>query len=63
MSELYPWLAPQWRSLAAAFEKGRFPHALLLDGQPGIGKLDFARYLANFLLCEQPQEGSTPCGK
>lgn len=34
--------------------RGRLPHALLVSGRPGIGKVDFARELARSLLCESP---------
>ena len=34
MTTLYPWLEPYQASLAAVLEQGRFPHALLLTGQP-----------------------------
>jgi DNA polymerase-3 subunit delta' len=40
----------------------RLPHALLLTGQPGMGKVAFADALAQLLLCEHPTEGgSAPC--
>jgi DNA polymerase-3 subunit delta' len=32
----------------------RLPHALLVSGRPGIGKVEFARELARSLLCESP---------
>ena len=38
------------------------PHALLLHGKQGIGKLEFARALAQSLLCESP-ESDIGCGK
>lgn len=34
--------------------KERLPHALLVSGRPGIGKVEFARSLAQSLLCESP---------
>jgi DNA polymerase-3 subunit delta' len=63
MSLLYPWLEPYRESVAALVRQERFPHALLLTGQSGMGKADFADYLARLLLCEQPLEGATPCGQ
>ena len=39
----------------------RLPHALLLHGVPGVGKLTLAERLAQFLLCERRGRGS-PCG-
>jgi len=34
--------------------QGRLPHALLVSGRPGIGKVEFARSLGRSLLCESP---------
>lgn len=55
---LYPWQQADWQGLLAQGE--RLPHALLLTGEPGIGKLAFGRHLAKSLLCEAAQ-GSKPC--
>ncbi|MBI3939049.1 MAG: DNA polymerase III subunit delta', partial [Betaproteobacteria bacterium] len=41
----------------------RLPHALLLIGPEGTGKLDFATFLAQSLLCEAPAPGAEACGK
>ena len=59
----YPWLEPYRQSVAALVRQGRLPHALLLTGQPGMGKAIFADFLAHLLLCEQPVEGALPCGQ
>ena len=42
--------------------KADLPHALLVRGPRGIGKLDFARALAQALLCEATVQGAA-CGK
>jgi DNA polymerase III subunit delta' len=42
--------------------EGRVPHALILKGKPGIGKLAFANAIAQFVNCENPTE-SDSCGK
>ncbi len=39
----------------------RLPHAILLKGAAGIGKLDFATNLAQSLLCEKPLPNGMPC--
>ena len=53
-----PWLQPQWDGIDLA----ACPNAILLHGQAGIGKADFAIDLANALLCEAPADGSKkPC--
>jgi DNA polymerase-3 subunit delta' len=62
MTTLHPWLEPYSASLVAALEQGRFPHALLLSGQPGMGKAAFAEYIAALLLCESPAGSQAPCG-
>ena len=38
------------------------PHALLLRGPLGVGKLGFAQALSQALLCEAPQPGQGACG-
>lgn len=43
--------------------RGRLPHALLLQGAPGIGKLDFALALAQSLLCSTPDSAGAACGR
>ena len=39
----------------------RLPHALILKGQPGIGKLAFPNPIAQFINCENPSDGES-CG-
>lgn len=55
----YPWQRSQWDALLSRFATGKFPHALLLSGPPGMGKGDFARALAQAALC---REARRPCG-
>jgi len=62
MSDLYPWLEPARKTLIAALQQERLPHALLLTGQPGTGKAAFSNYLAQLLLCQQPTASRMPCG-
>jgi DNA polymerase-3 subunit delta' len=40
----------------------RMPHAVLLHGRQGIGKLVFAQALADSLLCESPDSEGFACG-
>lgn len=55
-----PWHQASLRDLLA--RRGRMPHALLLTGREGFGKVEFARSLAQSMLCEQPVEGGLACG-
>lgn len=58
----YSWQQQQWRQLQDLIENERMPHALLLSGFGGIGKGQFARALAQRLLCESPDVDSA-CGR
>jgi DNA polymerase-3 subunit delta' len=57
---IHPWQQDDWNRLQRL--RGQWPHALLLHGQAGIGKLRFAQHLARGLLCEAPRESGEPCG-
>lgn len=57
---IYPWLTPIWQQIDRYWQQQ--PHAWLLYGPPGIGKLAFAEHLAQALLCESLQPGHQPCG-
>jgi len=57
---IYPWQTDDWNRLQQL--RAHWPHALLLHGQAGIGKLRFAQHLAQGLLCEAPQANGEPCG-
>ncbi|HXN16645.1 MAG TPA: DNA polymerase III subunit delta' [Usitatibacter sp.] len=46
---------------ALALNRERLPHALLIHGRAGIGKTEFARALAQSVLCEAPELGMA-CG-
>ena len=55
---VYPWLTEVLDELVARHARGRLPHALLISGQAGLGKLDLAEMLTGFLLCRE----QTACG-
>lgn len=57
----YPWHQSHLDGLLS--RKGRLPHALLLRGPQGIGKLAFAESLARALLCERPLPDGAACGQ
>lgn len=53
----YEWQEPQWQRLVEQRENGKLPHALMLTGPAGIGKLRFAQAQARLLLCLSPRNG------
>ncbi|ALP62993.1 DNA polymerase III subunit delta' [Paraburkholderia caribensis] len=57
---IYPWQTDDWNRLQQL--RAHWPHALLLHGQAGIGKLRFAQHLAQGLLCESALPDGQPCG-
>ncbi|MDS4041247.1 MAG: DNA polymerase III subunit delta' [Candidatus Competibacter sp.] len=63
MDERLPWHQHPWQQLQRRLAAGRLPHALLLAGPAGLGKLAFARRMAQALLCETPDAGGDACGR
>lgn len=49
------------RRLRDMADSDRIPHALLLEGMEGIGKLQMARTFAQYVHCQHKQNGE-PCG-
>ncbi len=60
MIDVLPWHQGPLTGLLARREK--LPHALLIHGNQGIGKVDFARAMAQSLLCEAPISGEARAG-
>lgn len=56
---VYPWQSETLAKISSKRE--RLPHALLLHGNSGIGKYDFAQQLAQCLLCLSPQATGEAC--
>src|SRR6187549_623034 len=48
---MYSWQNNQWQHIVQ--QRAKMPHALLLRGRAGTGKLDFAIELAKTILCPQ----------
>lgn len=64
MSGFYSWQQPQLEQISACLDRARLAHALLLEGATGLGKFDFAKNLAQFLLCSERQKlADLACGK
>lgn len=59
VNQCLPWHEASFRQLLE--ERGRLPHALLIHGRGGIGKLRFASALSQALLCESPSAGCGRC--
>lgn len=59
-----PWLQPLWLHLRQRFADSRQPppHALMLVGSPGSGRVATASHLAAWLLCQQPT-AEAACGQ
>jgi DNA polymerase-3 subunit delta' len=59
--DVLPWHATALDELLGRRE--RLPHALLFYGRQGIGKVEFARTVAQSLLCESPDKNTAvACG-
>jgi DNA polymerase-3 subunit delta' len=58
--KIFDWQFPLWQQLLG--EPGNLPHALLLAGPEGQGKLAFAQAMAARLLCEQQGESDGQAG-
>lgn len=51
MKKIYLWQQKQWQLITKRLHDASLPHAILLTGSAGMGKLDFANTLAELLLC------------
>lgn len=52
---IFPWQNAQWEQMVHCQQSDNLAHAYLLRGLPGTGKLQFAKALAAYLLCMNPQ--------
>lgn len=63
LSACPPWLLADWAHLFERHRQGTLPHALLFNGQHGVGKRPFARFVAESLLCRSPTREHGGCGE
>jgi DNA polymerase III subunit delta' len=59
--EILPWHQQAWARVGEQRAADRLPHAYLISGLQGSGRLQFAKAVAVWLLCEQPTHEA--CGK
>jgi len=57
---MHPWNEPILESVRQRL--ARLPHALLIHGVRGVGKLELAEKIAQLLLCETEAAAKRPCG-
>ena len=57
---MHPWNEPILESLKRRADT--LPHALLIHGPQGVGKLKLAERVVQLLLCEAADAGRKPCG-
>lgn len=62
-----PWLQQAWDRVQAGFAENRLPHALIVNGERGVGKRAWAEAVAELLLCDSPTGGDSgrpvACGR
>ncbi|MDB5968056.1 MAG: polymerase-3 subunit delta [Hydrocarboniphaga sp.] len=63
LAAILPWHKALWSVVCEARANDKLAHALLLAGPAGVGKRQFARALAQALLCESPDQQGEACGK
>lgn len=56
---IYPWQQQQWHNFSQQIQQQRLPHALLLTGVKGLGKLSLANYMVATILCNNNDQ--EPC--
>lgn len=57
-----PWQNEQWQYLQKRLQQQCLPHAVLLNGVPGVGKSQFAKAFIQSLLCQQRDQQGYGCG-
>lgn len=60
---MFPWTQALWQSLQQRARQRQLPHAMLVCGPQGVGKLRLVTEFSQALLCEQPGTAFLPCGQ
>ena len=60
---IHPWQSAQWQQIQSQLQQQRLAHGLLFQGCAGLGKKDFAHFLAAAVLCQSPKENAQACGQ
>src|SRR5690554_7020579 len=63
MIELYLWQQNIWQHIIARVKQQRLPHAVLLTGVSGLGKISLAGKIAESLLCLAVDNNFHACGR
>lgn len=58
-----PWHEDAKQRLRHMIQADRLPHALLISGPEGVGKMMMARAAAQYIHCENPTADGDSCGK
>lgn len=51
-----PWILPHQKVLSDQYRQNILPHAILINGVTGSGKLEIAHWFLSLLSCQQPTE-------
>ena len=62
VNPIYPWQMDRWNYFHRLIDNNEVPHAVLLAGPAGVGKVSFAINLCASIVCERPNMDHTPCG-
>jgi len=57
---MHPWNEPIFEGIRQRVDE--LPHAILIHGPQGVGKLALAEHVVQLILCEAPAAASRPCG-
>ena len=57
-----PWHEDAKQRLRNMIQTNRLPHALLISGPEGVGKMMMARAAAQYIHCENPTPDGDSCG-